>query len=104
MMQVTLTIGHKVGSVEKWDTPTICDAVTTILGVEAFTAIPCFGMWKGQAETSTRVEIITSEDAAQSIENEVPFLAAMLEQEAIMCEVRPCATSFVAAVAIAAVA
>lgn len=104
MMQVTLTVGHKVGTVERWDTPTICDAVTTILGIEAFTAIPCFGMWRGQAETSTRVEIVCDERAAQSIANEVPYLSHMLEQEAIMCEVRPCATEFVAAANVAAVA
>lgn len=102
--QVTLTIGHKVGSVEKLDTATVCNAVTALLGVEAFTALPCVGMWKGQAETSTRIEIVTDKQTARSIECEVPYLSHMLEQEAIMCEVRPCATEFVAAANVAAVA
>lgn len=97
MMQVSLTIGHKVGTVERWDTPTVADAVTTMLNVEAFTAIPCYGMWRGQAETSTRIEIICDEPTAESIRREIPFLAEMLQQEAIMCDVRPCTTSFVAA-------
>ena len=98
LTQVTLTIGHKVGSSERWDTPTVADAVTTMLGVEAFTAIPCYGMWRGQAESSTRIEIVCgNESEARSIAAEVPFLARMLEQEAIMCELRPCSTEFVAA-------
>ena len=97
MLQVSLTIGHKVGSVERWDTPAVADAVTTMLGVEAFTAIPCFGMWRGQAETSTRIEIVCGDESeARSISAQVPFLAEMLQQEAIMCEVRPCTTSFIA--------
>ena len=97
MKQVTLTIGHKVGDEERWDTPTVADAVTTFLGIEAFTAFPCVGMWRGQAETSTRIEIVCDERTASYVEGEVPFLAEMLQQEAIMCDVRPCTTSFVAA-------
>ncbi len=100
---ITLTIGHKVGADERWDTPTVASAVTTMLGVEAFTAIPCFGMWRGQAESSTRIEIVVDgADEARAIADEVPFLAQMLEQEAIMCEVRPSHTEFVSAAPVAA--
>ena len=103
MKQVTLAIGHKVGADERWDTATIADAVSTSLGVEAFTAIPCIGMWRGQAETSTRIEIVCDESQALRIREDVPFLARMLEQEAIMVEVRETSTEFVAA-SVAAVA
>ena len=97
MMQVSLTIGHNVGNEQRLDTPAVCQAVTSLLGVEAFTAIPCYGMWRGMAESSTRVEIVCDEQTAVSIEQEVPFLAHMLGQEAIMCEVRASHASFVAA-------
>lgn len=95
MRQVSLTIGHNVGDEPRYTTPEVAMAVHTILGVQAFTAIPCVGMWKGMAEQSTRIEIICDESEATSIAAEVPYLAQMLEQEAIMCEVRECATSFV---------
>lgn len=86
MQKLQLTIGHKVGSVEVLDTPTVCSAVTTTLGVSAFTAIPCFGMWEGQAESSTRIEIVTTDDDADRIESLVGILAWQLNQEAIMLE------------------
>lgn len=97
MRQVSMTIGHKVGAEERWTTASICEAVTTILGLEAFTAIPVLGMWRGQAEASTRIEVVCDERTASSIEEELPFLAHMLGQEAIMCESRASAAEFVPA-------
>ena len=84
MKKLCLTIGHKVGSVEVFDTPAICRAVTTTLGVSAFTAIPCYGMWQGQAESSTRIEIV--DDDADSYVSKIAELAWQLNQDAIMVE------------------
>lgn len=102
MQKVTLTIGHKVGSVEILTTTEICAAVTTTLAVDAFTAIPCVGMWRGVPENSTRVEIVTDELRADEIVARVPELAWQLNQEAIMCECVTANVTFPAAALIPA--
>ena len=103
MQKITLTIGHKIGLVDVLDTATICAAVTASLAVEAFTAIPCVGMWKGVPEDSTRIEIVVDESDADAIVKRVPYLAWQLNQEAIMCESCPANVSFPVAM-VAAVA
>lgn len=87
MQKISLTIGHNVGSVSVLDTPTVCSAVTTTLGVSAFTAIPCYGMWQGTAESSTRIEIVADDDDTARIVSQVGKLAWQLNQDAIMLEV-----------------
>ena len=94
MQKVTLTIGHKIGLVEALDTAAICAAVTASLAIEAFTAIPCVGMWKGIPENSTRIEIVTDESTADEIVKRVPYLAWQLNQEAIMSESCPANVTF----------
>lgn len=96
MEKVVLTIGHKIGSVDALDDATICNCVTTTLKVDAFTAIPCMGMWKGVPESSTRIEIVT--DDPSSVTMYVPHLAWQLDQEAIMCEIQPVNVSFPTAI------
>lgn len=86
MHKVSLTIGHNVGPVEALDMVTICATVAEVLRVDAFTAIPAVGMWKGMPENSTRIEIVTTAEDAAEIVARVPELAARLNQEAIMCE------------------
>lgn len=103
MKQVTLTIGHNVGSVEVFDTPSICQTITEFLHIDAFTALPCIGMWKGMPEHSTRIEIVTDESSARTILGKIPSLAAKLNQEAIMCESHDANVSFPAAIIPAAV-
>lgn len=92
MQKVILTIGHKVGSVDVLDDATICQCVTSTMHVDAFTAIPCMGMWRGVPESSTRVEIVT--DDPDSVTVHVPHLAWALNQEAIMCEVQEVNVTF----------
>lgn len=94
MRKVRLTIGHNVGTVPVFDTMAVCAAVTTTLAVSAFTAIPCYGMWQGQPEQSTRVEIVTTDDDVERIVSLVPALAGQLNQEAITCEVSDANVSF----------
>ena len=88
MFQVTLTIGHNINNVPKLDTQTICKQVTNVLQIQAYTAIPCFGMWEGIAEQSTRIEIVTDDhDIVTGIVSRVPALCAVLMQDAIMVSV-----------------
>ena len=103
MYQISLTIGHNVGVIEALTIDGICDAVTDALGVEGFTAVPCRGMWRGMAEKSTRIEIIVDEhNDVTTICNAVPNLAAQLNQEAIMVDVRESSTMFITPTIVAA--
>lgn len=94
MTLVSLTIGHNVAGVPTHDTLHVSEQVARILNIDAFTAIPCVGMWKGEAEASTRIEIATGEAEAEEIAKRVPYLAYALMQEAIMCEIRPASITF----------
>lgn len=98
MQKVTMTIGHKIGLVEALDSAAICAAITATLAIDAFTAIPCVGMWKGIPENSTRVEVVCDESEANRIAGLVPKLAWQLNQEAIMLEVSPANVTFPSAV------
>lgn len=98
MRKIQLTIGHKIGPIDALDTATVCAAVTTTLAVSAFTAIPCIGMWKGQPENSTRIEIVTTNDDADRIAGLVPTLAWQLNQDAIMVETTSADVAFVESV------
>lgn len=93
MATIHLTIGHNVQNVKRWTLPDVCAAFERLTGVEAYTAIPCFGMWRGTPEESTRIEIVT--DTPARILEKIPALSALLEQEAIMCEEVTGKTTFV---------
>ena len=98
---IHLTIGHNVKNVPTFTTREICEHVTDYLGIEAFTAMECFGMWQGNAEKSTRIEICALTEAeADAIRANVPTLAQALAQDAIMCETRPDHVEFVEALTI----
>ena len=98
MKSVHLTIGHNVKGIPTFTTAEVCGHVSDVLGLEAFTAIECLGMWRGEVEKSTRIEVcgLTDEEAA-GIRELVPVLAAALAQDAIMCEIRRDAIEFVEA-------
>lgn len=100
---IHLTIGHNVKNAPMFDTSEVCEYVTEYLGVNAFTAMECFGMWEGEAEKSTRIEISAlSEAEAETIRANVPVLAMALAQDCIMCETRPDHAEFVEALTIEA--
>lgn len=84
--QIKLTIGHNVQGVPTHEIGDVCRMVEAFLGVDAYTAIPCYGMWRGEAEASTRVEIVTDPASARIIRDNVAHLAHALDQEAIMCQ------------------
>ncbi len=85
MKNISLTIGHNVNGAAKWTIQNITAAVSLTLDIEAFTAIPCYGMWRGEAEESTRIEICSlTDEQAQEIRARIPKLSELLEQEAIM--------------------
>lgn len=103
MASVHLTIGHNVAGVPMFETSEICEYATDYLGIEAFTAIECAGMWQGQREESTRIEICAlSDDEAQMIRSRVPLLAQVLGQQEIMFEIRPDHVEFIERQTIAA--
>ena len=96
MYNVYLTIGHNVNGIETLDTKTVCEVVTDILGIEAFTAIPCFGMWRKETENSTRIEInMITYEKASSIRQKIPTLCAVLSQQEIMYEQTESKTQFI---------
>ena len=95
---IHLTIGHNVQNAPMFNTREICEYVTEYLGVQAFTAFECVGMWQGERETSTRIEICAlTEIEAQTIRANVPILARALAQACIMCETRPDHAEFIEA-------
>ena len=97
-MQVHLTIGHNVAGVPTLKREQVAAAVASVCKLEACTIIPCWGMWRGEFEESTRIEVCgIDEQEAARIRACVPALAAELNQEAIMCEVRAGAVEFIAA-------
>lgn len=94
---ILLTVGHNVGDVPTYTTASVAAAAASVLGISAFTAIPCYGMWRGEAEESTRLEVVCDSEAeAESIVALVPDLSEALQQECIMCEVRESRVSFMA--------
>ncbi len=105
MKNLHLTIGHNVNGAPKWNINNVTAAVRLTLEVEAFTAIPCFGMWKGEAEESTRIEICAlDDDKAARIREAIPRLSELLEQEAIMYQETTANVEFVEPVNIPAMA
>lgn len=98
MKDLHLTIGHNVAGVPTHNTGDVCRACAGVLGIEAFTAVQCLGVWRGEAEASTRVEICAvSEAEAARIWQLLPDLAAVLGQVEIMAEVMPSRVRFVQA-------
>lgn len=95
---VTLTIGHNVNGKPRHSTPKVCAVFENVTGIEAYTAIPCFGMWRGEAEESTRIECngLTSAQAVALIAS-VSTLAARLEQAEIMTGYYQSRTEFISA-------
>lgn len=85
MLNVTLTIGHNVNGVPTLDTEVVTMAATTVLGAHGCTVIQCNGMWMGEAETSTRIEVVCNLKPSHA-RARVTKLSHYLMQEAIMCE------------------
>ena len=101
---VTLTIGHNVKGVKMFTTREVSEYAAEYLKLGAFTAFECVGMWNGEAETSTRLEVAhADEDEAARIRSLVPLLAQVLAQDSIMCETRPDLVQFVDALTVEAV-
>jgi hypothetical protein len=84
--KIQLTIGHNVQGVPTWQTSDVARAAAGVLEVDGMTAVPCYGLWRGEAEESTRIEIVTEPARVESIVARVPALCRALRQDAIMCE------------------
>lgn len=82
---ITLTVGHNVNGVLCLNTDTVRKAVSDVLGVDALTAYPVQGVWCGDVEPSTRVELnALSREARKAILAAIPTLSETLNQECIM--------------------
>lgn len=95
MKTLTLTIGHNIGTsgAIAWRHADVLAAVRDILAPEGYTAYETSGMWQGVAESSTRVELAGLDQAeAERMAAAVPVLARALMQDAIYCELSPCAS------------
>lgn len=93
MLHVSLTIGHNVHGVPTHDTWTVMMAATTILGSHGATVINCDGLWMGEAEKSTRIEVVCNLKP-EDVKTRVSKLSRYLTQDAIMCEVKPTTIEF----------
>ena len=99
---VTLTIGCNVNGVPTHEPAHVVETAGRVLGVEAMTAYTCAGWWRGEAETSVRVEIAAlSDERAGEIVEALPELCEALGQQEIMYEARPDAVGFARAKAAA---
>lgn len=98
MKNMIITVGHNVGGVPTHSTARVCAECCSTLGVDGITAIPCMGVWRGEVEESTRVEIRSvSDDEAARIWALLPELAERLGQVEVMAEVKESETHFIAA-------
>lgn len=97
MKNVYLTIGHNVDGIPTHDTARVCATACDVLGIDACTAIPCAGVWRGESEASTRLEICAVSDAeAARIWALIPSLADALDQCEVMADVQPSRVAFIA--------
>lgn len=94
---VSVTIGHDVGGVGMLTRAQVLDAFERVTGCEAYTALDASGMWRGQAEPSTRLEIVCTEAQARALAGVMPELARVLSQQCVMFDARPCAVRFIEA-------
>lgn len=85
MRTVTLTIGHNVHGVPTYKSLEVIETVATYYKLEGLTAYEVTGLWCGEYETSTRLEVAgLSEEAAADMVNKLPALCTLLKQDAIM--------------------
>lgn len=85
MQTLSLTIGHNVHGVPTYKTPQVIKTVAAYYELDGLTAYEVTGLWCGEWETSTRLEIAgLSEEAAADMVQALPALCVALEQEAIM--------------------
>lgn len=98
MQDMTITVGHNVRGIPTHDEASILEALRWTLDPEGFTAYPVQGLWHGEREDSTRIEISALEDdEAARLMLELPAFCALLEQEAVAVDLRPSTLQFIAA-------
>ena len=90
-----LTIGHNVHGIPSLTDTDIIKALRYI-GISGATFIPCTGIWGGEREESTRVEIcgVSAEETAR-IKQAIPDVCKRLQQDCIMFDSRVSSTEFI---------
>ena len=97
MRDIILTIGHNVNGIPTHDTAAVCATACDVLGIDGCTAVPCLGVWHGESESSTRLEVCAlSEAEAARVWDLIPSLADALKQCEVMAEQRPSRVAFIA--------
>lgn len=98
MKDIRAYIGHDVRNVPTHTQRTIARALASV-DVEGCTLIECRGLWHGVYEDTTCVFIAcVSEEWAETFRTRiVPRLCEILQQEAIMIEVRESTCEFISA-------
>lgn len=85
MQTLTLTIGHNVHGAPFHTSAAIIQKVAAYYELEGLTAYEVTGLWCGEYETSTRLEVAGLDDeTAADMVNKLPALCTLLKQEAIM--------------------
>lgn len=98
MQDLVITIGHNVDGIPTHDEASILEALRWTLEPEGFTAYPVQGLWHGEREDSTRIEICAIDEAeAARLLLQVPSLARLLDQDAIAVQLTPSSMQFIAA-------
>ena len=98
MKDLTLTIGHNVNGTPALTTAAILNECTLVLELDGLTTYECHGMWQGEFETSTRIEVcgLTRKQVKQALDR-LPALAKALRQESIAYQVTRSNTRFASA-------
>lgn len=87
---IKLFIGHEVAGVPTLSSEDICAAAEEVLGIESYTAQEADGVYENDHEDSTVISILQVDAATKDdiVEN-VPRLAARLQQESILVSIDP---------------
>lgn len=94
-MRVSIMVGHNVGNVPTFNDDEIVAEAMDILALQGATCYGTIGVWRGNTEESTRIDVICSLREARRIKAAAPALARALNQDAVLVSIMPSFASFV---------
>ena len=97
LYDITLTIGHNVYGTRRWTSRDVQDALRHIMPrVTGATLFEVDGMYNGEFERSTRVELFALDSSLTAyVRGRIPALCERLQQECIMCTCTESNTTFI---------
>lgn len=100
---ITLWIGHNVDGKPALSGAMVEATTLNVLELQGATFSDVRGIWQGEREESTRVDIChMTQDEVDDIRARVPYLASVLNQDSIMLAITPSYTEFIAAQSVTA--